>query len=183
MFSFFKKAGPPFSVKEIKQDKHLTYAKEVSLELFFKQWMLKRPRKGPVGCCFILHEDEQFVYWGQPVFKGIFSDDRIVDSFYKTSKKALEERFPNYPKIWGNVVRLALQSAIHDYYQEQNTSYYVSVSLGFDAQLKEDYIEVKTPCSLQETGLSDSAKETTHFRVLFDKHDLMVKEIHPIDKT
>lgn len=97
MFSLFKKDKPPYSVQRIQKGDLLDKATLASVHTFFNNWLNKRPRKVMVGCWFVLYQDEAFVYWGMPVFKRLFGkDNKIVERFYKTSKKELEEQFPLY---------------------------------------------------------------------------------------
>ncbi len=98
MFSLFKNDAPPYSVRRIQKGELLDKATLAGVDTFFSSWLNKRPRKAAVGCWFILHQDDDFVYWGKPVFKGLFSDDRTVDEFFKTSRMALSQQFPFYQK-------------------------------------------------------------------------------------
>ena len=140
MFGFGSKK---LSVEDIKKGKHLDRAEEKTVQNFFQNRMTNRIRKAMVGAWYILHEDDDFVYWGKPRFSGIFSNGRIVEQLFKTSKAELSQAFPNYAKTAGNDVRLKLVDYIGNYirpnfgknYVENEdgsrTHYYVTVSSGF----------------------------------------------------
>jgi len=180
MFSFFQSNKPPYSTKKISEGKFLDKAEEVDVHIFFKRWMQKKPRKALVGCWFVIHEDDQYVYWGWPIFKGIFSDDRRVDSFYKTNKEALNQAFPNYKKIYGNTIRLKLQEVIQKAHTEK---VYASVSLGFKSKLLDTTIAIEThstikPHSTKEIPEPESKKVS--YKVVFEKNTLdliLIEEI------
>lgn len=178
MFSFFQNDKPPYSVEKIAEGKLLDKAKEVDINFFFKHWMQNKPRKAMVGAWFVLYENEEFIYWGEPRFKRLFSDKRIVDDFYKTSKKDLQQQFPNYKKIEGNDVRLRLQELILAAEKDAGAQY-VSVSLGFKATLLDNAIEIETPCEIKTKEKPDESTRAT-YKVLINKHTLDLIEIQKL---
>ena len=180
MFSFFQNDKPPYSVEKIAEGKLLDKAKEVDINFFFKHWMQNKPRKAMVGAWFVLYENEEFIYWGYPVFKRVFSDKRIVDDFYKTAKKDLQQQFPNYRKIEGNDVRLRLHQAIHAL--QPAPDYDVTVSFGFKAKLLEDAILIETPCTIKPRSGPDAEKTlSASYKVRLDKNNLDLIDIQKLN--
>ena len=182
MFSFFQSDKPPYAVEKISNGKFLDKAKEVNVGFFFQHWMQKKPRKALVGCWFILYEDEEYVYWGWPQFKRLFSDKRVAVEFYKTNKAALNQAFPNYKSIYGNVIRLKLQEVIQKSHPEK---VYASVSLGFKAQLLDATIIIETNCTLKPHTTADNPNpeaEKASYKIVLDKNTLDLVELERINK-
>lgn len=179
MFSFFQNDNPPYSVDRIKNNELLDKAVAAPVHHFFRRWMQKRPRKALVGNCFILHEDEEFIYWGTPRFKKLFSDQRIVDNFFKTSKKELEHKFPNYKTIWGNTVRLRVQDEVRKI-QEKGTNVSLPMT-SFSTKLLKNYIEVHATCRLETKIEEQTQSHQQKYRLLLDKNNLNPSEIMAID--
>lgn len=177
MFSFFQTNKPPYSVEKIAEGKLLDKAKDADVYFFFKHWMEKKPRKAIVGSWFVLYENEEFIYWGMPVFKRIFSDKRIVDVFYKTSKKAIEENFPSYKKIDGNTVRIRAQELILAAEKEAQN---VTVAIGFKSTLLENRIEILTPCTIYPKEKPDVPIQA-NYKISLDKNTLELIDIQKIN--
>lgn len=93
MFSFFSKT---ISLKSIQKAKYLDKAIEKDISYFLDCRLHNPPRKAMVGLWLIFFEDANYIYWGKPRFRRLFSDDRVVDEFYKTDKKAVLESYPQY---------------------------------------------------------------------------------------
>ena len=119
-------------------------AKEVDVDVFFTCWMQKKLRKAFVGTWFVLHENDDFVFWGKPVFKRMFSDKRIVDEFFKTDALKLNLEFPDFKSKPGNSVRHKLSELIKGSQKNQEN---ISVPFGFKAKLTETTIDIETPCT------------------------------------
>ncbi len=176
MFSIFNPGKPPYNVAKIGQGKLLEYAKSADIHQFFQAWMQKRPRKALVGCHFELYQDTEYLYWGKPIFQRLFSDKRVVQEFFKTPLEDITTQFPNYKKVWGNVVRLKLQNVIAE---NLEIPAYVSVSSGsFRARLEGNYIYVHTPCSItyRDDTNSESSKKA-NYTVILDKNTLDLIQI------
>ena len=165
------KDKPPYDVDQIKEGKFLDQAKDASVQQFFKAWMSKRPKKALVGTYFTLREDTEYVYWGRPVLQRLFIDKRIVEKFFRTATAELENQFPNYTKIDGNVVRLKTQKAI----LESDARFAnVSVYSGqFQAQLSEQHIIVEAQCHIRLKGqTTEEGEKKEIFAVVLDKNAL-----------
>ena len=69
---------------------------EKSVADLFQKFSTRPPNKRGIHHQ-VLHEDEQYVYWGKPIFKGmIFFETRVVEELYKTEKEVLENELPIY---------------------------------------------------------------------------------------
>jgi hypothetical protein len=86
------------SVNAVSTGEQLNKAIEKECTVFIQKRSENKPRKALVGLWLILFEDNEWVYWGYPKFRTIFSDSRYVDELYKTDKKKLLELNPNYKK-------------------------------------------------------------------------------------
>lgn len=179
MFSFFKNDQPPYSVERIEQGQLLDKAEEVTIDVFFKHWMQKRPRKALVGTSFILHQDADFIYWGRPVFKRLFSDKRIVEHFYKTNIQTLHETFPDYKKRDGNHIRLRLQELMT---QHLDDALSVSIPSFQKASLTKDTITLSVICHIQfKTTDETNNTRTIPYTIRLNKHSLTLIEVTPLN--
>ena len=177
MLSFFQNGSPPFSVYKITEGMFLDRAIEESPDVFFQCWMQKKIRKAPVGTWFILHEDNDFIYWGNPRFRRLFSDKRIVEEFFKTNKKQLDKQFPDYRTKDGNSIRLKLCEYIKD--ANKNLSY-VTVSMGFKAKLSENSIAIETACYLTSNYTEEDKQplaKKAKYKIRLDKNSLDLIEL------
>lgn len=145
MFSFFKNDQPPYSVERIQKGALLDKATLASVHTFFNRWLNKRPRKAMVGCWFILHEDATFIYWGMPIFKRLFSNGRIVDEFYKTSKKELDEQFPLYKKHYQDFLWQRLYTIIR---KEVSGIISVRKNKALEGSIKDNQLHIQVSCIL-----------------------------------
>jgi len=145
MFSLFKNNQAPYSVQRIEKGELLDKATLKSVHTFFNDWLNKRPRKARVGCWFILYKNEDFVYWGIPVFKGLFSNDRTVETFYKTSKTALDEQFPLYKNYHQDFIWQRLYTII-----KQDTTGIVTVrrDKALKGFIKGNQLQIEVSCRL-----------------------------------
>lgn len=163
MFAFFQNNKSPYAVERIEEGQLLEKAEEVDIHYFFSCWLNKRPRKAPVGCWFVLHETADFVYFGEPRFKRVFSDKRIVDVFYKTSKKELEERFPIYKKQYDNFIEQKIRAVIKAEQQEDLTPHFVYFFQGLRGHLlPNNTIKITVKCKLKTTNDSVDSIVTTY---------------------
>ena len=179
MFSFFKNDKPPYSVQKISEGRFLDKAKEVKVSFFFKCWMAKKPRKAMVGSWFIVHTDDKYVYWGWPVFKRLFSDNRVLEEFYKTNKQLLEEEFPNYKKRDGNAIRIRL----HDIIRKDLDKASVTVGMNFKATLNATDISIESPCTITPfltTNNPEPASEKATYHIVLDKESLELIKLERI---
>lgn len=164
MFSLFKNNRPPYSVQRIEKGELLDKATLATVQTFFNDWLNKRPRKAMVGCWFILYKDADFVYWGMPVFKGIFSDDRTVESFYKTPKVVLDEQFPLYKNkyqdfMWKRVYAVIKQEAVGVVSVRRNKA-----MKGF---IKDNQLHINVSCRLLYPK-KEGAEFATETKVTYD---------------
>lgn len=182
MFPFNKKDRLPYSVERIAAGELLDKALERDPHSFFKHWMRKRPRKAMVGTWFVLYQNEGFVYWGSPVFKRLFSDKRVVEKFYKTPRKALEEVFPDYEKKDGNAVRLRLLETVR---KALPPSSGITLGMGdFAANLSDEHIIATVNCRVSPPFTPDTPNpeaETVRFKVVLDKGTLKALSCERID--
>jgi len=113
MFSFFSKA---ISVKAIKKGKYIDRAIEKNVSYFLNCRLHNPPRKAMVGIWLLFFEDEQYIYWGKPRFRMLFSDEKIVDEFYKTEKNAVLESYPQYAiDFFSLQIRDKIREAVQQY--------------------------------------------------------------------
>jgi hypothetical protein len=145
MFSLFKNNQAPYSVQRIEKGELLDKATLATVHAFFNDWINKRPRKARVGCWFVLYENESFVYWGMPVFKGISSNNKTVEVFYKTSKTELDKQFPLYKKNYQDFVWQRLYAII-----KQETIGIVTVrrDKALKGFIKDNQLHIEVSCSL-----------------------------------
>ena len=100
-------------VKSIEHSLHLAH--EASVEELFSQFSKRPPNKRGIFAQE-LFDDDRYVYWGKPIFKGtLFLEKRGVEQLYKTSKSTLTRELPIYKKIWKHTLRGAADKAIRDY--------------------------------------------------------------------
>jgi hypothetical protein len=181
MLSFFQNGKPPYSVEKISEGKFLDRAKEAGVDVFFNCWMQKKVRKAMVGTWFILHVNEDFVFWGKPVFKRIFSDKRIVEEFFKTDLNKLNLEFPDFKSKPGNAVRLKLCEYIQN---SLNNPARITVSLGFKVKLTDTAIDVETPCTKTPKSSVDNPNPIpvkANYRVILDKYTLDLIELEELN--
>ena len=113
MFSLFSKK---ISVEAVKKGQRLDKAIEKDVNFFLECRLHNKPRKALVGMWLILFEDEQWIYWGYPVFRMLFSDSRVVDVLYKTERKAIVEIYPEYHKDFQSLeIRLKILDAVRNH--------------------------------------------------------------------
>lgn len=86
MFGIFSNK---ISVEAILKGKKLDKAIEKGAESYRHFFAQNKPRKTMVGFWLKLFEDDEWIYWGYPKFRMIFSNKRYVDELYKTRKADL----------------------------------------------------------------------------------------------
>jgi hypothetical protein len=113
MFSLFSKK---INVKQIQRGRHLEKAISKTVDDFMDKRMKNPIRKAFVGIYLVFFEDEDFIYWGKPVFQRIFSDKRVVDEFYKTPKAEVLEKYPEYQEdFYSQKIKEAIRKAVRHY--------------------------------------------------------------------
>ena len=177
MFSLFKKNQPPYSVQRIQKGELLDKATLASVRTFFNDWLNKGPRKAMVGCWFILQEDASFVYWGMPIFKGVFSADRTVDAFYKTSKKELDEQFPWYKQQDQDLIWQRLYTII-----KQKTIGVVSVrrDKALKGFIKKNQLHIEVSCGLiypKKEGVKFAEETKVEYAIILDNKTMDLIDI------
>jgi len=86
-----------FSIDNLRAGNHLEYAKSATLDQFFEARMSNTLKKTVVGNWIILYEDDDFVYWGKPVNKGLLKfGEPKVEAFFKTPLEDIENYFPHF---------------------------------------------------------------------------------------
>ena len=181
MLSFFQNGKPPYSVEKISDGKFLDRAKVAGVDAFINCWMQKKVRKAMVGTWFILHENEEFVFWGKPVFKRVFSDKRIVEEFFKTDIIKLNLEFPDFKSKSGNDIRLKLCEYIQN---SLSVPVRITVSIGFKAKLIGEIINVETQCTKTPYSTAESPEPvpvTIKYRVLLNKYTLDLIELEELN--
>lgn len=180
MFSLF---GPPkkIPVHRIKEGKYLDLAQEKTVNSFFKHRMKNKLRKALVGAWYIILEDNDYVYWGFPSFKRVFSDTRLIlrENFYKTNRNDLRERFPNYKKCDGPKVKTAIQSYIaHQVRKEYTPQIPHSYIRRWKASLQDKTMSIETEVNVRIE--QQQQPKTKNYHLVLDKNSL---ELLHIDKT
>lgn len=169
MFSFLKKDSPPYSVTRIQRGELLDKATLATVHTFFNDWLNKRPRKAMVGSWFLLHEDETFVYWGAPVFQRLFSNERMVDDFYKTEKKELAVKFPEWKKQYNDFVWQRIYTII----KKEAKSISVNKNKPLKGSIKDNQFHIKVSCTLVHAQENDvdplNSTKVTYSLVLDNK--------------
>lgn len=155
---------PPYAAEAIQQGDLLEYAQPADVDAFFAHRMANKPRKALVGAWFILYENNDFVYWGSPYFRSLWSGQRVVDSFYKTSQPALEAAFPSYKTLEGFVLRQQCRRILEDFTPNNNQ---------FDVFVPK--LEDSNICVHCAVG-------SAFYTILFD-HSLNLISIHQSSKT
>lgn len=170
MFSFLKKDKPPYSVTRIQKGELLDKATLATVHTFFNDWLNKRPRKAMVGSWFLLHEDEAFVYWGKPIFQRFFSDERMVDVFYKTEKKELALKFPQWKKQYNDFIWQRVYTIIK---KEKKKVISVNRDKPLKGYIKDNQFYIEVSCTLiyskDQDGQSASSTNTKYELVLDNK--------------
>ena len=96
--------------KEIADSLHLAH--EASVEELFTQFSRRPPNKRG-NFHQKVFEDEAWIYWGKPIFKGLlFNERRVIKKLYKTSKSELSRELPIYDELWAHTLRSAAANAI-----------------------------------------------------------------------
>lgn len=183
MFSLF---GPPkkLAVHRIQNGKYLDLAKEVNVSFFFKCRMQNKLRKALVGAWYIIQEDNEYVFWGYPIFQRLFSDTRMIDrkKFYKTNREALRQQFPNYKTYDGPKIKTTVQSYIaHEVRQEynpENPHTYIRRWKG-TLQDKTISIEAEVNVRFEQQQQQQQQPKTKTYHLALDKNNL---ELLHIDK-
>jgi hypothetical protein len=168
MFSLLKKDEPPYSVERIQEGVLLDKAIPASVHRFFNAWINKRPRKAMVGCWFILHKDATFVYWGIPVFKRLFSNDRTVEVFYKTSRKELDEQFPLYENHYQDFIWQRLYTIIKEETKGVASLHRDKALKGF---IKNNQLHIDATCTLvsfKEEGAEFAVETKAQYDIVLD---------------
>lgn len=88
-------------ISEIRESKFLDYAIEVNVNKFFKYRMANTEAEKVQGNhCEIIHENNDYVYFGYPI-----EESKFIDVLYKVKKESLEKVFPKYKTIEGYMVK------------------------------------------------------------------------------
>ena len=87
--------------EKVKEGEHLNQAVEISVDNFFQIWMSNRyPQKIDLNC-HELYKDDTYTYFGESTLKGL----NIRQNLYKVQNDSLNQYFPNYRNIDGQMIR------------------------------------------------------------------------------
>lgn len=96
-YSFESERYPPIALSQVQQNHNLLYATQTSAATFFERRLNVFPRKVTgVGNWRILHRDDAFIYYGYPVFRGLFTSEKEVPVLYKVSLYQVQKLFPDF---------------------------------------------------------------------------------------
>ena len=169
MFSLFKNDRAPYSVQRIQEGELLHKATLADVHTFFNNWLNKRLRKSIVGSWVVLHQDDVFVYWGKPIFKGFFRQDKtIVELFYKTPKRELDEQFPLYKNHYQDFLWQCLLNIIKE---KENGIVAVLRYKKMKGVIKENQLHINVPCILvypKEKGAESAIESKENYEIVLD---------------
>ncbi|MCP4438065.1 MAG: hypothetical protein GY810_03905 [Aureispira sp.] len=182
MFSLF---GPPkkIPVHVIKKGKYLDLAKEASAQRFFKMRMKNRIRKALVGAWYILHETNDYVYWGRPIFKRAFSDTRIIphEEFYKTSIQELREQFPQYKKLDGPKLKTTILTFLaHHIRQELAPEIPHTYISRWKATLQDKTFSIRAEANIR---IAKQQPKEKNYHLALDKNSLELLHIDEVSEN
>ena len=96
-YALDREETPSIVVTSALPTRHLLYATETSVQTFFSRVLNQRPRKvRGVGNWQILQQDEAFFYYGYPVLRDLFTEERVIHTLYKVSRYQVEQAFPTF---------------------------------------------------------------------------------------
>ena len=108
--SSMSKTQQDIEFSEIAASLHLAHEASVG-ELFTH--FSRRPTNKRGNFHQKVFEDERWIYWGKPIFKGLFFNERrVINKIYKTSKSALAQDLPIYDELWAHTLKSAVFNAI-----------------------------------------------------------------------
>ena len=174
-------------------EKHLHIARDASFEELFMKFATRLRNKRGIFYQQ-LFEDQNFIYWGKPFFKGMFfGEKRVVKELYKTSKVQLADMLPVYNEIWASTLRNAVYQAIRVYRNSQkllkkysSPTYEVSLQkkkaggtlILITAQI--DVFPIEKEQKAHEVSPSKQQLQQAQYKITVSTKDLSVLEIKAI---
>lgn len=186
MFSLFSKK---INVKQIQKGRHLDKAIPKTVDNFMNKRMKNPIRKALVGIYLVFFEDEDYIYWGKPVFQRLFSDKRVVDEFYKTPKADVLESYPEYQEdFYSQKIKEAIRKAVRHYQDLQDGAYFHHFTFRKtpQIQIKGDEFHIKvyttvtyTPAPYQqiEGEVPQPKNNPRNYQIRLKRDDLELLEI------
>lgn len=163
--------GRSILVSEIEAGKNLHLAVSTSVEEFFVKRMSNKTRKTDAIAWQILHQTEEYVYYGFPKQK---SDDntvsKAVEQLFKVNKQELAGRFPGYESITGESVGYNLYLAIEEHRKTLTKNQFEITALTWSAVLGEKSIEITATCQVK----FEKAIATEKYVIDFDKKSFVL---------
>jgi hypothetical protein len=165
-----------YSTKEIREGKHLEKAQKTACAEFFDKSTFKR-----LSQWTILWVDETYVYWGE-------ANQEKVDkqSFFKTSKKAIEQNFAaldvNKKKALLTILReyvSAFLDEIDGCISTMESVAYESITIADNTNFK---IQLKVDLRVKSTGLESKFRaEKALFELFLHPHTFDLIQIERLD--
>lgn len=173
-----------YAVHKIQKGKYLQHATEKSIDAFMECRLHNRPRKAMVGLWLVLYEDENYVYWGKPRFRCLFSDKRVVEVLFKTNKEAVLATYPEYRKDFFSLdLKRKVLEAIRKYMGELDgiLFHHATFDKELEISIEKDSFVIKAACTVNSTSAPYSGREgevktptnrSQTFTVVLNREDL-----------